>query len=71
MGTDRPDRDKTDKAAVARRTQCGECMKEIRDSGGIAREGADYTLHFCGVTCFERWRRDHPEEAARLHPPRG
>jgi hypothetical protein len=68
MGTDRPDRDKTDKAAIARGMRCSECRKELPDAGALRREGADYTMHFCGLDCFERWRQKHPAEAARLHP---
>jgi hypothetical protein len=65
MGTDRPDRDKTDKAADMPAVHCGECMKEVPRSEAISREGTDYTLFFCGLDCFERWRKSHPEDGAR------
>lgn len=69
MDADRPDRDKTDKAAATHTVHCGECMKELPSFAAVTREGSDYTMHFCGLNCFERWRRHHPVEAARLHPP--
>jgi hypothetical protein len=59
MGTDRPDRDKTDKAAATPLVRCGDCMHEVPRSEALSREGSDYTLF---------WRRDHPEEASRLRP---
>jgi L-lactate utilization protein LutB len=68
MGSDRPDRDKTEKAAALPMIRCGECMNEVPRSEAISREGSDYTLYFCGLGCFDRWRKTHPEEAARLHP---
>ncbi|MDX9739797.1 MAG: DUF3330 domain-containing protein [Gammaproteobacteria bacterium] len=71
MGTDRPDRDKTNKAAFTPLVHCNECMHEVPRSEALSREGSDYTLFFCGLDCFHRWRKGHPEEAARLHGHNG
>lgn len=68
MGTDRLDRQKMEDAATTQQTvQCGICMREIPLSAAISRETTDYTRHFCGVECLDRWRH-HREEAAQRHP---
>ncbi len=35
---------------------CETCLKEIPRSVAQSHEGADYTYHFCGGECYERWR---------------
>ena len=36
---------------------CEVCEKEIPVSEAIVSEAEDYVLYFCGVECFERWRK--------------
>ncbi|MGD8593452.1 MAG: DUF3330 domain-containing protein [Gammaproteobacteria bacterium] len=36
---------------------CKECEKEVPLSEAITSEAEDYLLYFCGVECFERWRK--------------
>lgn len=36
---------------------CGVCLKEIPKSVAQTHEGADYIHHFCGLECFDAWRK--------------
>jgi hypothetical protein len=47
-----------DKAvAPEKKIPCEECEKEVPLSEAITSEAEDYVLYFCGVECFERWRK--------------
>ncbi len=37
--------------------KCDVCMKEIPVSGAKSAETADYVAHFCGLACFDKWRK--------------
>lgn len=41
---------------------CELCRMEIPQSAAVTFEGADYTLHFCGLGCLEAWKERHPEK---------
>jgi hypothetical protein len=47
---------------------CETCMKEIPISEAIVPEAIDYTAHFCGVECYDRWRQqsDNPATQADI-----
>ena len=36
---------------------CEICMKEIPRDEANSSEGADYVVHFCGLECFEKWKK--------------
>ncbi len=36
---------------------CDVCMTEIPRSVATNFEADDYTLHFCGLTCYEKWQK--------------
>ena len=46
------DVDKTKEKHVA----CDVCMKEIPASEAKSAEASDYVAHFCGLSCYEKWR---------------
>jgi len=52
----------------AQRVACEVCLKEIpRSEAGIA-EAVDYVAYFCGLECYEQWkknRRDVRSAAAK------
>ncbi len=41
---------------------CDFCLTDLPHSDAIREEGKDYVAHFCGLTCFEAWRRRHEHE---------
>lgn len=38
---------------------CDLCKAEIPQSAALTFEGADYTVHFCGLGCMETWKLNH------------
>jgi hypothetical protein len=36
---------------------CTICMKEVPISEAVIPEATDYVTHFCGVECYDKWRR--------------
>ena len=48
---------KKDIAALVERVACKTCMKEIPTSEANIAEASDYVAHFCGVTCYDKWRK--------------
>jgi hypothetical protein len=36
---------------------CTICMKEVPISEAIVPEATEYVAHFCGVECYDKWRR--------------
>lgn len=51
-----PDVDTTKSFSHAK-LNCEFCKKEIPRSAAQTVEGDDYVLYFCGVQCYEAWRR--------------
>ncbi len=39
------------------RIACKICFKEIPLSEAVNEEVTDYVLHFCGLECYARWRK--------------
>lgn len=37
--------------------QCNVCLKEIPASEAKSAEALDYVSHFCGLECYELWRK--------------
>ncbi len=37
--------------------QCDVCMKEIPVSEAKNAEVQDYVMHFCGLACYDQWRK--------------
>ena len=36
---------------------CAVCEHEVPLSEAPVREASDYMAHFCGLECYERWRK--------------
>ena len=36
---------------------CHVCRHEIPLSAAVWREASDYVEHFCGLDCYDRWRK--------------
>lgn len=37
--------------------KCDVCMKEVPASEAKSAEASDYVAHFCGLECYEKWRK--------------
>lgn len=37
---------------------CDMCLKEIPESVAVSSEGDEYTQHFCGIECYQKWRTE-------------
>lgn len=40
------------------KVSCATCLKEVPKSEAKSCEAEDYVLHFCGIDCFDQWRRE-------------
>ena len=36
---------------------CEMCLKEVPASEAAVAEATDYVLYFCGLDCYETWKR--------------
>jgi Domain of unknown function (DUF3330) len=46
---------------------CAVCEREVPFSEAVVREASDYMAYFCGLECYERWRK---QAVAFLNPVR-
>lgn len=37
---------------------CCVCMKEVPKSEAVVPEATDYLMHFCGLDCYEKWKKE-------------
>lgn len=47
------------------RVPCAMCLKEVPVTEATVSEAADYFLHFCGLACYEEWKKQAPDQRAR------
>lgn len=45
------------------RVACEVCLKEVPKSEAVVPEASDYVAYFCGLECYEVWRRQRDEAA--------
>ncbi|MEN8107758.1 MAG: DUF3330 domain-containing protein [Pseudomonadota bacterium] len=45
------------KTAESVRIACKVCLKEIPPSEAQIEEASDYVLYFCGLECYQAWRK--------------
>lgn len=36
---------------------CEVCLKEVPITEAVVPEASDYVAHFCGLECYEKWRK--------------
>lgn len=58
-----------DTAVAPEHVACKMCMKEVPVSEAIIPEAIDYVAHFCGVECYDRWRRQPDNPIAHTDIP--
>ncbi len=44
------------------RLACKVCFKEIPLSVAVNEEATDYVLHFCGLECYAKWRKQEQKQ---------
>lgn len=44
------------------RIACKVCFKEIPLSEAVNEEATDYVLHFCGLECYAKWRKQEQKQ---------
>jgi hypothetical protein len=49
------------KPVEPQRVPCEVCLKEVPRSEAAMAEARDYVAYFCGLDCYEKWRRERPE----------
>jgi hypothetical protein len=58
-----------DKPLEPEHVACEVCLKEVPKSEATSPEATDYVIHFCGIDCYERWRRAEGEPDPGGKPP--
>ena len=38
------------------KVSCDVCLKEIPESVAVSSEADEYTQHFCGTECYDKWK---------------
>jgi len=36
---------------------CSVCLKEVPLSEAVNEEATDYVVHFCGLDCYDKWKK--------------
>ena len=44
------------------RIACEICLKEIPVSEATSEEASDYVTYFCGLDCYEKWKKQAGED---------
>ena len=45
----------------AEQMSCELCLSEVPASGAKSEETSDYVAHFCGVECYDQWRKEQDD----------
>jgi len=53
-----------DKPVELARVACEICLKEVPKSEAVVPEASDYVAYFCGLECYDLWRRQ--SDAAKV-----
>lgn len=49
--------------------KCEMCLKEVPVSEATIPEASDYFVHFCGLECYEKWKRQGDESKSQAQNP--
>ncbi len=52
-----------DKPVEVEHVSCEICLKEVPVSEAVAPEASDYFAHFCGLECYEAWKKQAKKSA--------
>jgi len=59
----------SDKPADPAVVSCEVCLKEVPVTEAKVAEAADYFAHFCGLECYEQWKKQGGPEKATGDKP--
>lgn len=48
------------------RVPCEVCLKEVPKSEAEMAEARDYVAYFCGLECYDKWRRERAESDTQI-----
>ncbi len=54
-----PDQAKITESTIV---SCNVCLKEVPTSEAQSEEASDYVVHFCGLQCYEEWKKGQKDE---------
>lgn len=57
-------REKTDQS-LEPKVSCDVCLTEIPETEARSAEGDEYVRYFCGLDCYEQWRKKAADEEGR------
>ena len=43
------------------KVSCRTCLKEIPKSEAKVSEARDYVMYFCGLDCYQKWKKEEAE----------
>jgi len=46
-----------DKSTEVEQVACDVCLKEVPLTEATVPEALDYVAHFCGLECYEQWKK--------------
>ena len=52
-----------DNSAETKTVACDVCLKEVPVTEAVIPEATDYVAHFCGLECYEKWKKGQSEPA--------
>lgn len=47
------------KSTEPEQVSCETCLKLVPKSEAASAEARDYVAYFCGLECYEEWKREH------------
>lgn len=48
---------------------CEVCLKQVPASEATVSEATDYFVHFCGLECYEKWKKQRDATPPRADKP--
>jgi hypothetical protein len=60
---------KRNKSVEVEHVACEICLKEVPVTEAIIPEATDYFVHFCGVDCYDKWKRQGAKPKDRVKNP--
>lgn len=58
-----------DKSSEVEQVACAVCLKEVPVTEATVPEALDYVVHFCGLECYELWKKQDRTAKQRGEKP--
>lgn len=56
-------------SSEAGKISCDVCRKEVPLSEAVVPEAKDYVAHFCGLDCYEQWKKQGVPAGSQCKKP--